>query len=307
MKNPKIPKFNSVRMVEWATGFGLLPYYRASMRCRIELNRVKIRQKGIIARFFGLGVECWAVQVWESQGSRFAANPTWQSIMDPETTEKEAKREYDKIGESYENPDKWEEVAQLLRSPTPQASLPPSKPEIEPGKTTTRELQACQRHYEQARELRLARFQVLKSVMPQTAALVEKSEETGDTDEKNRLLLDAVTAFFAERGQYFSEEVFQVWQQTNPIPQRLFALVAKWQVRLTGKELKPDPIDYELALNWNSNPPGIDKPYNRMTAKELSEALFKVTGVRLSDDLVKKRRERLGLTTERPPGPQSRV
>ena len=129
----KIPTFDGIRMVEWTTGFGLMPYYRASVRCRIELNRVKVPQEGILARFFGPRRECWAVQVWESEGARSIAKPTWQAIMDRETTEDEAKREFGRIKRHYDDVDNWDEMARCFRSRTPKPNPPPGKPVMKPG------------------------------------------------------------------------------------------------------------------------------------------------------------------------------
>jgi hypothetical protein len=64
-----------------------------------------------------------------------------------------------------------------------------------------------------------------------------------------------------------------------------------------------DPVNHELALNW------LRRKYNRMTAEVLADSIFKriwrwvVPGFKITADFIKKRRERLGLTTKRPPGP----
>jgi hypothetical protein len=63
-----------------------------------------------------------------------------------------------------------------------------------------------------------------------------------------------------------------------------------------GKAL--DPINHELALNW------IRRGYNLLTEEELSDAILVMTGQRLTPGAIKKRRERLGLTTKRLPGPR---
>jgi len=58
-----------------------------------------------------------------------------------------------------------------------------------------------------------------------------------------------------------------------------------------------DPINHELALNW------LRQHYNLLTAKELSVSIFKRIRRWLTPEALKRRRERLGLTTKRPPGP----
>ena len=59
-----------------------------------------------------------------------------------------------------------------------------------------------------------------------------------------------------------------------------------------------DPeTDYELAFNWRW------KRYYSLTAEELKGEILKETKQLLSAEAIKKRRERLGFTTQRPPGP----
>jgi hypothetical protein len=47
--------------------------------------------------------------------------------------------------------------------------------------------------------------------------------------------------------------------------------------------------------------------YNLLTAEKLSDAILVMTGQRLTPDTLKKRRERLGLTTKRKPGPRTKL
>jgi hypothetical protein len=61
-----------------------------------------------------------------------------------------------------------------------------------------------------------------------------------------------------------------------------------------------DPINQELALNW------LRRKYNLLTAEELSDAILVATLQRLTPGALKKRRERLGLTTRRKPGAPSK-
>jgi hypothetical protein len=63
------------------------------------------------------------------------------------------------------------------------------------------------------------------------------------------------------------------------------------------KRKEIDPIDYELAFNWRW------KEYYLLTAEQLKDEVFKETKQLLSAEGIKKRRERLGLSTKRPPGP----
>ena len=59
-----------------------------------------------------------------------------------------------------------------------------------------------------------------------------------------------------------------------------------------------DDINYELAFNW------LRRKYNLLTAEELSDSILVATLQRLMPGALKKRRERLGLTTKRQPGPR---
>jgi hypothetical protein len=57
-----------------------------------------------------------------------------------------------------------------------------------------------------------------------------------------------------------------------------------------------DPVNHELALNW------LREKYNELSAKALSHSIFKRILIWLTPGAVKKRRERLGLTTKCNPG-----
>jgi len=94
---------------------------------------------------------------------------------------------------------------------------------------------------------------------------------------------------------YWNSNAVKDWQRTNPIATewiKEFARVFQKQ----RKEL--DPVDHDIVLNW------LRRGYNLLTAEELSEAVFKATGKYMTPEAIKKRRERLELTTKRPPGPR---
>jgi hypothetical protein len=174
------------------------------------------------------------------------------------------------------------------------------------GQPETKEHQFWRRFYEERIEVRKARFEVLRKVMPRTVELVEKAEALDDEIEKGEVLRESVNAFFIENGQFFSEEIFTAWQQSNPLPKRCWAWIQK---RIAGNKFKRsiiDPVDYELTANWNEPRKGQTKSYRDMTAQELAETLHQITGIELNEEQVKKRRQRLGLTTARPFGPRPR-
>jgi len=74
-----------------------------------------------------------------------------------------------------------------------------------------------------------------------------------------------------------------------------------------GKPRKQlDPINHELALNW------LRQKYNQLTIPELRDSIFQrvwkwlAPGFKMTSDFIKTRRDRLGLTGKRPPGPRAK-
>jgi hypothetical protein len=92
--------------------------------------------------------------------------------------------------------------------------------------------------------------------------------------------------------------VRSAWQRSNPIGTEW---ITEFTKTLHRPKRKLNPVDHSLALHW------LRKGYNLLTEKELSRAVYKVTGKRLTPAAIKKRRERLGLTTKRPTGPRQRT
>ncbi len=129
---------------------------------------------------------------------------------------------------------------------------------------------------------------------PKTVDLLRKAEEAKDGSSRGKLEREAVQAYFAEMAHFWTEDQVLLWQRSNPVG-------TEWMCEFARvlSEPKPtlDPVNYELALNW------IRRGYNSLTAAELADALRQVTKEKLRPATVKKRRERLGLTTKRPPGP----
>ena len=110
----------------------------------------------------------------------------------------------------------------------------------------------------------------------------------------------AVQSFFAELAHYWKEAEVLAWQKSNPVGT---GWMCEFGEVMSEPRRQLDPINHDLALNW------LRENYNRMTAKELSDSIFRrvwrwlAPGFKLTADFIKKRRERLGLTTKRPPGP----
>jgi len=140
-------------------------------------------------------------------------------------------------------------------------------------------------------------LRVMAGLQPKTVELIYKADTAPDTRSREAFEKRAVEIFFAELAHFWTDDLVKRWLQSNPMGiegVRLFGRV------LDRPKLKLDAIDYELALNW------LKRKYNLLTAAELSHAVYKATGKRIKPTALKKRRERMGLTTKRPPGPRPR-
>lgn len=143
-------------------------------------------------------------------------------------------------------------------------------------------------------DLYSARLKVLAGLHPKTVGLIKQADETKDPQQRQKLEREAVAAYYAELAHHWTEDEVLAWQRNNPVG-------TEWMCEFARVFQEPqkevDPINYELAFNW------LRKKYNLLTAEELSDAILVRTGQRLMPGTLKKRRERLGLTTKRQPGP----
>lgn len=147
-------------------------------------------------------------------------------------------------------------------------------------------------------DLYLARLKVLAGLQPKTVALIEQANTTEPAGEREACEHEAVAAYFAELARHWTDEQVQNWQRSNPIGTKWMCEYAR-VIKSPGKRL--DPVNHSLVLDW------LRKKLNLLTAEELAASIFKATGYRVSAATIKKRRERLGLTTERTPGPRPNV
>jgi hypothetical protein len=154
------------------------------------------------------------------------------------------------------------------------------------------------REYVIEAEERSARFKVLRAILPKTAELAEKAEQAADAESRQRLEQESLEAFFAENAPGWPAFVFKAWQRFNQIGPKWADWLYVWKSRQMKRRKEINPIDYELAFNWSWN------RYHLLTAEELKDEVFTETQQLLSADAIKKRRERLGLTTTRDPGPR---
>ena len=148
-----------------------------------------------------------------------------------------------------------------------------------------------------------ARLKVMSELQPKTVALLKIADCTKDPEKRKFAEREAVQSFFAElAAHYFTEEEILAWQRSNPVG-------TGWMCEFGEVMREPrrtiDPVNHELALNW------LREKYNLLTAAELSESIFQrvlrwLKLDRLTPDAIKKRRERLGLTTKRKPGSPSK-
>jgi hypothetical protein len=143
-------------------------------------------------------------------------------------------------------------------------------------------------------DLYSARLKVLAGLHPKTVGLIKLADETKDPLQRQKLEREAVAAYYAELAHHWTEDEVLSWQRSNPVGT---AWMCEFARVFEEPEREVEPINYELAFNW------LRQKYNLLTAEELSDAILIRTGQRLMPGTLKKRRERLGLTTKRQPGP----
>lgn len=146
-----------------------------------------------------------------------------------------------------------------------------------------------------AHDLYQARLKVLAGLQPKTVELIRRADAAKEPGERQKLEREAVQAYFAELANEWTEEQVLAWQRNNPIGT---AWMCEFGQVMKEPERGIDPINHELAFNW------LRRKYNLLTAEELSDAILVATGQRVASATLKKRRERLGLTTERRTGPR---
>lgn len=125
--------------------------------------------------------------------------------------------------------------------------------------------------------------------------LIRLADATKEPDKRQKIERQAVQAYFAELAHDWTEEEVLAWQRSNPVG-------TEWMCEFATVFREPrreiDQINHELAFNW------LRRKHNLLTAEELSDSILIATLQRLTPGALKKRRERLGLTTKLPPGPR---
>ena len=294
----QVPKYVKLAMYEGKYGFLLRPVCVLTAQ-KVEIKRVRIPQerRTPLENLFG-GQETWQVQVWEYAEGYDSPTPTWVITLDPESTYKEAEEDGKRVRTMYGDWQNVERLAQKFRSADPRVSLWPQKPPSALAKENPQLAEEAQRRYEIHREERSARFKVLSAILPKAVELAEQAEQTADSETKRELERESLEAYFAENAPGWSPIIFKAWQHLNPIALKWMQWLYVWNSRQMKRRKEINGIDYELAFNWRWN------KYYSLTAEELRDEVFKATKQLLSADAIKKRRERLGLTTIRQPGPK---
>ena len=288
-----IPPFAGVVLVEYRDQIELTPIYWVREFVGLGKSKAKeVRPENLSpfaqAVFDAMGDEVWVIARWlrYEDGTEEGMNINY---LDSQATEAEARKSFDSMVHFQEMSkehllglaaclqDNEEELA-YIESRFPDFKVgPPEKGSVD------------------ERDLYQARLKVLAGMQPKTVALVERADATADPVEKAKIEREAVGAFFADLAHYWTEDLAKEWQKTNPVG-------SEWMCHFADVFREPergiDPINYELALNW------LRRKYNLMTAEELSDAILVATGQRVMPGTLKKRRERLGLTTKRLPGPR---
>jgi hypothetical protein len=145
-----------------------------------------------------------------------------------------------------------------------------------------------------AHDVYQARLKVLAGLQPKTVDLIRRFDAAKEPGERLKLERETVQSYFAELANEWTEDEVLAWQRNNPVGT---TWLCEFGRVMAEPEREIDPINHELAFNW------LRRKYHLLTAAELSDAILVATGQRVASGTLKKRRERLGLTTDRPPGP----
>jgi hypothetical protein len=234
--------------------------------------------------------EVWAVVQWTRFEDGHEKKGTIHYLRAPKT-EDDARRAMQDMSDFYStSKEKLQAIARLYASTEDEhvADLNYTESrypnyQLQPDPSATDEYDVYQ-----------ARLKVLAGLHPKTVELIKLADATQDPQKREKIQREAVKAYFAELAHYWTEDEVEAWQRTNPIG-------TEWMrefIRVYDEPMRQiDPINHELAFNW------LRRKYNLLTAEELSDSILMATLQRLTPETLKKRRERLGLTTKRPPGP----
>lgn len=295
-----IPPFSGVRLVEYRDHFELVPVpeFRTvfgygkitASACRIDPDDANSEQ---FWDDLGPDEQIWAVMQWYvfSDGHQEAGSINY---LRPECTEDEVRKSMERMirFESMSREDLLgltqcfeakEEHCDYIEDKHPNYQSEPDP--------------KCTDEY----DVYHARLRVMSELQPKTVELIKIASATKDPAKKRFVEREAVQSYFAEIAHYLTEDEVLAWQKSNPVGTGWMCECAEV---MSNPRRQLDPVNHELALNW------LHLKYNEMTARELSQSIWSriwkwlAPGFKLTADFIKKRRERLGLTTKRPPGPR---
>lgn len=288
-----VPPFAGVALVEVRDEIQIRPY----AWCREFLGMGKCRGRdvlpegtGFLSHWFSKLIrwkKVWVVVAWR-QYEDGTEETLRCHILDPQATEADARKSFqDEVRFMQMSREEVEEIMSLykttdddllyLETRYPKFLSPP------PGSSL------------EERDLYQARLKVMAGMQPRTVALIYKAHDETDPKRRAEIEREAVKAFFADMAHQWDDETLSAWLKTNPAGLEWLNEFAR--VR-SAKKLELDSVNYELVLNW------LRQKYNLLTAEELSQAILETTGKKIRPASIKKRRERLGLTTKRSPGPR---
>lgn len=287
-----IPPFSGVRLVEYRDHFQLVPV--PDVRTVYGYGKIKALNATVdpddpkaepLWDDLDSDREVWAVMQW----FRYAdghEDPGDIAFLRPEVPEGEVRKRMDEMARfselerkelvgltrSYEAKDKEFNYIDSVR-PNYQA---------EPHPSATDEYDVYH-----------ARLKVMGELQPKTVELLKIATATKDPEKRRFVERQAVQSYFAELAHYFTEAEVLAWQKSNSVG-------TGWLCEFGAVMREPrrtiDPVNHQLALNW------LRERYNRLSANELSKSIFKRLFRWFTPSAIKKRRERLGLTTKRKPG-----
>jgi hypothetical protein len=289
-----VPPFDGITLVDFRDRIELKPF----SWCRefVALGRKNASVVGPqpgeeIYPFFNAVMgdkDVWVVTAW----SRFENGEEEVNLvnyLDPDATEQKARKEFERVVRFYET--SKEELEGLLEcSKSTEGDIL-----FVESRGANRDRSVPQTRSIDEHDLYQARLKVLGGMHPKTVALIHRADETVDPDKRGKIEREAVQSYFAEMAHQLAEDEVMEWQRNNPAGTEWLCHFGRV---LAEPEKDIDPINHELALNW------VRRKYNLLTAEELSDMILIATGQRVSPATLKKRRERLGLTTKRTPGPR---
>lgn len=291
-----IPPFSGVRLVEYRDHFQLIPVpdvrtvfgYGKIKAARARLDHSDTHSEAVW-EVVGPEQEVWAVMQWFCYADGLE-EPGDIVFLRPEVPESEVCKRMDDMAQFSELSRKeLVELTQCFEAKDEEFehidSVRPNY-QSEPHSSATDEYDVYH-----------ARLKVMSELQPKTVEFLKIATATKDPEKCRFVEQQAVQSYFAELAHYFTEAEVLAWQRSNPVGT---GWMCEFGEVMRAPRQTIDPVNHELALNW------LRERYNRLSAKELSQSIFRRVLRWLTPAAVKKRRERLGLTTKQKPGSPSK-